>query len=87
MNLTKLSKKQRAVLRWVQRLERAIATEGSMERASVSRTLARLERRGLVLRQDIRSVSSPGGRARHSAEEPHQKTTHVLMTDARGALV
>ena len=51
-----------------------------VERASVSRTLARLERRGLVLRQNIRSAGSH--RARQSANEPHQKTTHVLITDA-----
>jgi hypothetical protein len=105
MNVAELSKKQRAVLRWIRNVERELSAEGSyderralssvgvpwelrgnlaspVERASVSRTLVRLERRGLIPRQNIRSASSPGGRARDSAEEPHRKTTHVLMTEA-----
>lgn len=55
----------------------------SVERASVSRTLARLERRGLILRQNTLRGSGAGtGKARHSADEPHNRTTHVRITDA-----
>lgn len=46
-----------------------------VERASDSRALARLERRGLILRQSIR-------RARQSADEPHGRTTHVQLMPA-----
>lgn len=46
-----------------------------VERASDSRALARLERRGLILRQNITRV-------RQSADEPHRRTTHVQLTPA-----
>jgi hypothetical protein len=52
-----------------------------VERASDSRALARLERRGLLLRQN-----SGTGKARVSPDQPHNRTTHVRLTaDGRRA--
>ena len=48
-------------------------------RASISRSLRRLERRGLVLRQN--RTGSPTGEVRRSKDEPHNTTTHVKLTE------
>jgi hypothetical protein len=49
-------------------------------RASCSRSLERLEKRGLVLRQNWRTGT------RKSAAEPHHRTTHVVLTGAGRAV-
>ena len=51
-------------------------------RASLSRSLRRLELRGLVLRQDDWSGNPETGKARQTAAEPHQRTTHVQLLPA-----
>ncbi len=59
-----------------------ILTAGSASyRASVSRSLRRLEARGLILRQNnVSNIPGLSGR-RRSADDPHRKTTHVAFTD------
>jgi len=49
-------------------------------RASCSRSLERLEKRGLVLRQNWRAGT------RKSAADPHDRTTHVVLTGAGKAV-
>ncbi len=49
------------------------------EQASVSRTLARLESRGLILRQNVNSGCPDTGCLRKSAPDPHNRTTGVVV--------
>lgn len=51
-------------------------------RASLSRALRRLERRGLVLRQNTTTGSPVTGAARKSPDEPHTRTNCVALTAA-----
>jgi hypothetical protein len=51
----------------------------SSVRASASRSLRRLEERGLVLRQN--QVGPPTGEVRRDKDEPHNTTTHVKLTE------
>ena len=54
------------------------------EQASVSRTLARLEPRGLILRQNYVSgrPDTENGAIRTSAVDPHNRTTSVVLLRA-----
>ena len=54
--------------------------------ASVSRALARLEQRGLVLRQNWVNGSPGTGGIRTAATDPHLRTTNVLLLPAGIAL-
>ena len=48
--------------------------------ASVSRSLRRLEQRGLILRQNMTSGSGEGtGECRHSKAERHNRMTHLRL--------
>lgn len=49
--------------------------------AAYSRTLKRLEERGLVLRQNRQSGNPLTRCARETSDEPHNRTTHVLLTE------
>lgn len=50
--------------------------------ASYSRALRRLEKRGLVLRNNDISGRPDTGEARRSMDDPHNRTVRVLITDA-----
>jgi len=55
-------------------------TEGTRaQQASISRALRRLEQRGLILRQNQASRSPGNGGLRHTAEDPHDRRTHILL--------
>jgi len=58
-----------------------LASGSASYRASTSRSLRRLEARGLILRHnDV--TGAPGlDRMRRSASDPHRKTTHVAFTE------
>lgn len=56
-------------------------TDSPSSRAAYSRTLKRLEVKGLVLRQNQTSGSPVTQEARRSSAEPHNRTTHVLLTE------
>jgi hypothetical protein len=51
-------------------------------RASLSRALRRLERRGLILRQNTTTGNPETGAARKSPDEPHTRTNGVALTVA-----
>jgi hypothetical protein len=55
-------------------------TSTPARKASCSRSLKRLEERGLVLRQNWRAGT------RRSALEPHDRTTHVVLTEVGKAV-
>src|SRR5262245_54062696 len=53
--------------------------------AAFSRSLRRLEQRGLIVRTNVTTGIPAGhplaGRVRHSTEEPHVRTDTILLTD------
>ncbi len=55
-------------------------TSTPSSRAAYSRSLKRLEERGLVLRQNQVSGNPYTQMARASKDEPHNRTTHVQLT-------
>mgnify|MGYP005842338755 CR=1 FL=1 len=59
-------------------------TSGSRsDQAAISRAMARLERRGLVLRINYPTGLPDGsGLMRTRADQPHNRTTHVRLTKA-----
>jgi hypothetical protein len=92
----KLSEDQEWVLLWlVERQKEGYVSRGNWgvpwrgepglsasDRASMSRTLRRLEGRGFVLRQN-RTGGCPITRDRREGpESPHNRTTHVQITEA-----
>ena len=55
-------------------------TAGRSDSAAVSRAMRRLEDRGLLLRQNQSTGNPATGQCRHTAAEPHNRTTHVRLT-------
>ena len=91
-----LSHEQRAVLEWLfdnipvstcppwgvrWRPGKWGVTNDPSRRAAYSRMLKRLEARGLILRQNQVSGNPLNGEVRTSGTEPHNRTTHVFLTD------
>jgi hypothetical protein len=52
------------------------------ESAAFSRAVARLERRGLVLRKNVSSGVPGTGKVRTSSDQPHTRADHLMLTEA-----